>query len=153
VTPTEFVRLLRPHAERVNQRTGIPVEVMLAQAALETGWLAKPTRDMNTGRDSFNLFNIKGTGPAGSVTCRTTEYVRGQRTAVDARFRAYHSYEESFADYVRLITTNQRYAPAMAVKSNPVEFARALQRCGYATDPQYANKLISIMRRHMGVKA
>jgi peptidoglycan hydrolase FlgJ len=152
VTPTEFVRLLRPHAERVNQRTGIPVEVMLAQAALETGWLAKPTRDKTTGRDSLNLFNIKGTGPAGSVTALTTEYVRGQKVKVDAQFRAYGSYEQSFADYARLITTNKRYAPAMAVRGNPVAFAQALQQCGYATDPQYAAKLVSIMRRYMGVK-
>lgn len=150
---TEFVRLLRPHADRVQAQTGIPAPIMLAQAALETGWLAKPTRDKTTGRDSLNLFNIKGTGPAGSVTALTTEYVRGQKVKVDAQFRAYQSYEQSFADYARLITANKRYAPAMAVRGNPIEFARALQRCGYATDPQYANKLISIMRRHMGVKA
>lgn len=152
MTPTEFVRLLRPHAERVNQRTGIPVEVMLAQAALETGWLAKPTRDKTTGRDSLNLFNIKGVGPAGSVTALTTEYVRGQKVKVEAQFRAYSSYEQSFADYARLITTNKRYAPAMAVKGDPVAFARALQQCGYATDPQYAAKLVSIMRRYLGVR-
>lgn len=152
MTPQEFMKLLRPHAERVNFRTGIPTEVMLAQVALETGWLQYPTKDKHTGRDSKNLFNIKGQGPAGSVTVLTTEYIRGQKKKIEEQFRAYHSYEESFADYVRLITTNQRYAPAMAVKSNPVEFVRALQRCGYATDPKYAEKLTAIMRRYMGVK-
>lgn len=152
VKPTEFVRLLQPHAEKVNRATGIPTPVMLAQAALETGWLAKPTRDRMTGRDSLNLFGIKGVGPAGFVTCRTTEYVRGKKVNVDASFRAYRTYEESFADYARLLARNGRYAPAMAVRDSPVEFARALQRCGYATDPAYADKLVSIMRRHLGVR-
>ena len=152
MNPTEFVRLLRTHADRVQAQTGIPAPVMLAQAALETGWLAKPTRDKTTGRDSLNLFNIKGVGPAGSVTALTTEYVRGQKVKVEAQFRAYSSYEQSFADYARLITTNKRYAPAMAVKGDPVAFARALQQCGYATDPQYAAKLVSIMRRYLGVR-
>lgn len=152
MTPREFVKLLRPHAERVNQRTGIPLEVMIAQAALETGWLKYPTKDRHTGRDSKNLFNIKGQGPAGSVTILTTEYLRGERQKVEAKFRAYNSYEESFEDYAKLLSQNTRYAPAMAVRDNPIEFARQLQRCGYATDPQYADKLISIMRQHLGVR-
>lgn len=152
MTPQEFAKLLRPHAERVHARTGIPVEIMIAQAALETGWLKYPTRDKLSGRDSRNLFNIKGKGPAGSVTILTTEYVRGERQKVEAAFRAYNSYEESFDDYARLLTSNPRYAPAMAVRSDPAAFAQALQRCGYATDPQYAAKLVSIMRRYLGVR-
>ena len=73
--PEEFVELLRPHAERVFEETGIPVEIMLAQAALETGWLQKTVRDKRTGQDSLNLFNIKGEGPAGSVTVDVVEYI------------------------------------------------------------------------------
>ena len=149
--PEEFFELLRPHAEKVFEETGIPVEIMLAQAALETGWLKNPIRDKYTGKEAFNLFNIKGEGPAGSVMANDIDYIKGKKVHVEAEFRAYNSYEESFADYASLLTEAQRYAPALAVRDDPVTFAWELQRAGYATDPNYANKLISIMQRHMGV--
>ncbi|MGB4338918.1 MAG: glucosaminidase domain-containing protein [Bacillota bacterium] len=147
--PRDFVRLLKPHADMVHQRTGIPVEVMLAQAALETGWLTRTVKDRVTGRDSLNLFNIKGEGPAGSVTASVVEYVKGRKVWQDARFRAYNSYEESFEDYASLIAEAPRYAPAMAVRDNPVAFAWQLQSSGYATDPNYAKKLVAVMQQNI----
>jgi len=149
--PEEFVELLRPHAERVFEETGIPVEIMLAQAALETGWLQKTVRDKRTGQDSLNLFNIKGEGPAGSVTVDVVEYIKGRKTWQQAQFRAYNDYGESFSDYASLIAQAERYASAMAVRDDPVAFAWQLQSTGYATDPKYAQKLVSIMKRYMGV--
>ncbi|HBK61308.1 MAG TPA: flagellar assembly peptidoglycan hydrolase FlgJ, partial [Firmicutes bacterium] len=102
MTPEEFVELLRPHAERVFDETGIPVEIMLAQAALETGWLGKTVRDKRTGQDSLNLFNIKGEGPTGSVTVDVVEYSKGRKVWQEAQFRAYNDYAESFSDYASL---------------------------------------------------
>ncbi|MEA4882384.1 MAG: glucosaminidase domain-containing protein [Clostridia bacterium] len=151
MTPDEFVQLLMPHAERVHETTGIPVEVMLAQAALETGWLSAPVRDKATGKEALNLFNIKGQGPAGYVVHNDHEYPKGKKIVVEAQFRAYNSYEESFSDYAQLIANSPRYASAMAVRDDPIAFAWELQRCGYATDPKYAEKLTAIMRRHMRV--
>lgn len=64
-------------------------------------------------------------------------------------FRAYSSYEESFADYARLIGNSPRYE-TVAQARNEVEAARRIQNSGYATDPQYAQKLIGIMNQLRG---
>lgn len=149
MNPIEFIELLGPHASKVNVETGIPVEAMLAQAALETGWLSRTVRDRYTGDDSMNLFNIKGEGPAGSVVTGVVEYSQGKKVWQDAQFRAYNSYEESFSDYASLIVESSRYAPAMAVRDDPIAFAWQLQQCGYATDPGYARKLVAIMRQYI----
>jgi flagellar protein FlgJ len=58
-----------------------------------------------------------------------------------AKFRAYDSYEDSFKDYARLITTTPRYAQASQQLDSPQAFASGLQKAGYATDPNYATKL------------
>lgn len=147
--PREFVRFLRHHADRAHADTGIPVEIMLAQAALETGWLTRTIKDRVTGVDSMNLFNVKGTGPAGSVVASVIEYVKGRKVWQDARFRAYGSYDESFDDYAMLIAEAPRYSAAMAAKDDPVAFAWQLQAGGYATDPHYAKKVLSVMQKNI----
>ncbi len=147
--PSEFVSFLRHEAERAQADTGIPVEIMLAQAALETGWLTRTVKDRVTGTDSKNLFNIKGKGPAGWVTTSVIEYVKGRKVWQDARFRAYNSYEESFEDYATLIAEAPRYAAAMAAKDDPIAFAWQLQAAGYATDPHYARKVLSVMHKNI----
>lgn len=143
---TDFINSVLPGAMAIQKRTSIPAAVMIAQAIQETGWGRYVTKDMNTGRNSYNLFNIKGSGPAGYVTARTWEVYNGKTVTINANFRAYHNYEESFNDYAALIAGTKRYAPAMAVKHNPEEFARKIHQCGYATDPNYSKTLISIMR-------
>src|SRR5690554_1916565 len=149
VAPEDFVELLKPHAKSIQSRTGIHWAVIIAQAALETGWLIKPIVDLYTQRPSYNLFNIKGEGPAGSVKAFDMEYVNGRPQKVIDEFRAYNNYEESFEDYVRLLTENKRYESALRVGKNPEEFARKLQELGYAQDPRYAEKLIKIMRKYV----
>lgn len=136
-----------PAAKKITERFKIPWQVIVAQAVLETGWGRYISKDRKTNRDSKNLFNIKGKGPAGSVEVLTTEYYGGRPRKVVDRFRAYNTYEESFEDHAALLTQNKRYAPCMEVVDDPEEFARRLQACGYATDPKYAAKLISIMKR------
>ena len=81
-------------------------------------------------------------GPVAEVT--TTEYVGGVARKVTAKFRAYASYAESFADYARLMTNSPRYA-AVTQADTPREFAQGLQRAGYATDPAYADKLTAVI--------
>ena len=149
MAPEDFVELLKPHAKSIQSRTGIHWAVIIAQAALETGWLIKPIVDLYTRRPSYNLFNIKGEGPAGSVKAFDMEYVNGRAQKVIDKFRAYNNYEESLEDYVRLLTENKRYESALRVGENPEEFARKLQELGYAQDPLYAEKLIMIMRKYM----
>ena len=129
-------------AKKVAERTGIPAAFMVSQAALETGWGRKEILHAN-GSTSFNLFGIKAgpnwKGPVAEVW--TTEYVNGQPQRVKAQFRAYSSYEESFADYARLLQDSPRYANVMRNRTDANAFAANLQKAGYATDPAYAEKL------------
>ena len=137
-----FVQSLSATAERVAQDSGIPASFMLGQAGHETGWGKSEIKNAD-GSTSFNLFGIKaGKGWTGKVAeITTTEYIHGKAQTVTATFRAYDSYEESFRDYARLISQNPRYANAMQATGNAKDYASALQKAGYATDPQYANKL------------
>ena len=129
---------------------GVPARVILGQAALESGWGQREIKHPD-GRTSHNLFGIKaGAGWKGQVVhVLTTEYEDGVAKKVTQPFRAYSSYEESFADYARLIGNSPRYE-TVAQARNEVEAARRIQNSGYATDPQYAQKLIGIMNQLRG---
>ena len=138
----EFVALHSQAAQRAEGASGIPASFMVAQAAHETGWGKKAIR-MADGSNSFNLFGIKaGAGWKGATTqVMTTEFVAGQPKKLVQTFRAYSSYEESFADYARLMQTSPRYRDVVAQAGSAQGFAQGLQRAGYATDPAYADKL------------
>lgn len=138
----EFVRSHASAAERVAQASGIPAAYMLGQAGHETGWGKSEIRNAD-GSNSFNLFGIKaGKGWTGKVAeITTTEYVAGEPRKVVAKFRAYDSFEESFRDYAQLINNSPRYEQARAQTGSAQAYASELQKAGYATDPQYANKL------------
>jgi len=142
-TPAEFVEQLLPLAEQAGQELGVDPSVLLAQAALETGWGKFITRDATTGRSSYNLFNIKAhSGWDGdSVQVQTLEYRGGVPEKEQARFRAYDSYAESFSDYVNFLRSNPRYQQALEQGSDPARFVRELHNAGYATDPEYASKI------------
>ena len=138
----EFVRSHAHAAERVAQASGIPAAFMIGQAGHETGWGKSEIRNAD-GSNSFNLFGIKaGKGWTGKVAeITTTEYVNGTPRKVVAKFRAYDSFEESFRDYAQLITSSPRYEKARTQTGSALAYASELQKAGYATDPQYANKL------------
>ena len=136
-----FISGLRPHAEAAARELGVDPNNLIAQAALETGWgRSQP------GGNSHNLFGIKaGANWNGDrVQANTEEFAGETATRIDADFRAYGSARESVEDYVRLIRDNPRYAGAMNTGSDVQAFANALQRGGYATDPDYARKLVSV---------
>lgn len=146
----QFVSQLSGPAKAASEESGIPHQLIVAQAALESGWGQReiPTAD---GKHSYNLFGIKAgsswDGPTTSIT--TTEYVDGVAKKVQANFRVYGSYLEGIADYVKMLTTNPRYAQ-VAAANTPEEAAHALQDAGYATDPAYAKKLVSVIQKIKG---
>jgi flagellar protein FlgJ len=117
--------------------------LLLAQAALETGWGRKTIKD-GAGQESYNLFGIKAgkqwTGR--TVEVKTTEYLQGVAQTKVESFRAYASYADSFSDYAKLI--KHRYGEAMANGATAEGFGRALQAKGYATDPNYAQKIARV---------
>ncbi|NLY65052.1 MAG: flagellar assembly peptidoglycan hydrolase FlgJ, partial [Alcaligenaceae bacterium] len=141
----DFIDTMAPAANAAAARSGIPASLILSQAALESGWGKREIKDEN-GQTSYNLFGIKATGnwDGKVVHIMTTEYINGVARKVQQPFRAYDSYEESFADYAALISNNKRYRHVLTA-GNAQEAARQIQKAGYATDPQYANKLIRIM--------
>ncbi|BET12380.1 flagellar assembly peptidoglycan hydrolase FlgJ [Pandoraea sputorum] len=143
----EFVDRMATAAQNASANSGIPARFMLSQAALESGWGKREIRRAD-GSTSHNVFGIKAgknwNGP--TVEVATTEYVNGQPRKVMAKFRAYGSYDEAFADYAKLISNNPRYSSVVASANDAASFANNLQRAGYATDPQYASKLMKVMK-------
>ncbi|MCC6535467.1 MAG: flagellar assembly peptidoglycan hydrolase FlgJ [Burkholderiales bacterium] len=141
-----FVKRLWPHALEAARTTGIAPHFVLGQAALESGWGRAEIR-MADGSPSHNLFGIKaGRGWQGaSAEVMTTEYVNGAPVKTLERFRAYSSYAEAFKDYAQLLAANPRYAHVLNERSDAAAFARGLQQAGYATDPNYAEKLTRVI--------
>lgn len=141
----QFVQTLASPAQAASATTGVPAELILAQAALETGWGRHEIATRN-GANSHNLFGIKaGSHWRGETTDIVThEYINGRRTQVVDTFRVYDSFEHAFTDYASLISNNPRYAGVVQAPNAELA-ARELQRGGYATDPRYADKLVAVM--------
>ena len=142
---TDFIRTMWPHAQQAAQELGVDPHALLAQAALETGW-GKAVPCNAAGDCSFNLFGIKAGGQwsGATVNVPTLEFEEGIAVRKVERFRSYASPADSFGDYARLIRSNPRYEDAIGAGSNIASFASALQRGGYATDPDYARKLVAV---------
>ena len=144
----DFVATMLPMAEQAARRIGIDPRYLVAQAALETGW-GKSVMRQADGSSSHNLFGIKATGnwQGGQARAITSEFRDGQFVKETAAFRSYDSYQDSFHDLVTLLQSNARYKDALSAADTPEQFARELQKAGYATDPSYASKIISIARQ------
>jgi flagellar protein FlgJ len=141
-----FLQRMMPAAMQASDKSGIPVQMMLGQAALESGWGQHEIRTSD-GSSSFNLFGIKaGSNWNGKVVeVTTTEYRSGTPYKQVERFRAYDSYEQAFNDYAGLLTGNSRYGGVIQQAGNAEGFANAMQQAGYATDPHYAVKLAQVI--------
>jgi flagellar protein FlgJ len=146
-SPQSFVEALWPAADKAAQALGLPTEALLAQAALETGWGGHVMQSVN-GKSSHNLFGIKADQRWGGERVRQETLEFEQDVAVRRReyFRTYGSFEESFQDYVDFLKQNPRYADALQNTQDAAEYFKALQDAGYATDPNYAEKIVRVMR-------
>ena len=152
-SPAEFVTAMLPMAEKAAARLGVDPHYLVAQAALETGW-GKSIIKQADGTNSHNLFGIKAHGGwlGESANVVTHEYRNGVKGQERADFRSYASFEQSFDDYVDFLHDNGRYQQALTSTANPDSFFRELQQAGYATDPQYANKVSQIARKLISAK-
>lgn len=150
----EFMTQMLPYAQQAASALGVDANLLLAQAALETGWGQSVIKN-GQGESSFNLFNIKANkawqGKQAKVM--TLEYDGGVARKEMAGFRSYNSYKDSFDDYVNLIRSNPRYSEALKNTSNPAQYMHELQQAGYATDPRYAEKVMSIYNRQTAGQA
>ncbi|MFM0755216.1 flagellar assembly peptidoglycan hydrolase FlgJ [Paraburkholderia strydomiana] len=143
-----FVDKLAAPAQAASAATGIPARFIIGQAALESGW-GKSEIKKADGSTSHNVFGIKATKDwtGKTVSTLTTEYVNGKPQRVVEKFRAYDSYQEAMTDYASMLKGNPRYAQVINSAHDVKGFATGMQRAGYATDPHYAKKLMSIMQK------
>ncbi|CAG4905939.1 flagellar assembly peptidoglycan hydrolase FlgJ [Paraburkholderia gardini] len=143
-----FVDRLAAPAQAASEATGIPARFIIGQAALESGWGKSEIKKVD-GSTSHNVFGIKATKDwtGKTVSTVTTEYVHGKPQRVVEKFRAYDSYEDAMTDYASMLKSNPRYAQVLNSSHDVNGFATGMQRAGYATDPHYARKLISIMQK------
>ncbi len=141
-SPQDFITTLWPIAQKVARDMDVEPKAIMAQAALETGW-GKHIIHQADGSNSHNLFGIKAdrrwNGDVAKVS--TLEYRDGLAKKELAPFRVYDSYESSLKDYAHFIQGSERYQGALKNGQNIKAYSEGLQKGGYATDPNYANKI------------
>ncbi len=142
----EFVSAVLPTIRRVAVSLGVNPLGLLAQAALETGWGKRMARTAD-GSPSLNMFGIKaGEGWNGArAVADTVEFSGGVATQRRSVFRAYGSIEESVSDFANLLSSSPRYREAVAAGTNAQAYVQSIAKSGYATDPDYGNKLNRIL--------
>ena len=143
--PQQFIALLLAPAQATQAVTGIPASFTIAQAAVESGWGTSQQC-----LQDFNYFGIKAIGGWTGETqnWETREVINGQSVMVNAAFRKYPDLTAGLEDHAAFLTGNERYAPAFQHKDDSIAFAQAVAAAGYATDPHYAQTIISIIQAH-----
>lgn len=142
----EFILSVAPGARESQRQTGVPASVTLAQAILESDWgRSKLTVEA---KNLFGIKALRGAGTAGVYHINTWEVIDGENVTVMAAFKAYTTLADSIVDHGRWFIENSRYRRALQVKDDPRAFARAINEAGYATDPNYAPKLIALMDKY-----
>ncbi|MSR16638.1 MAG: flagellar assembly peptidoglycan hydrolase FlgJ [Methylococcaceae bacterium] len=141
----DFVKQLQPFAQQAAKDLGIDPNALLAQAALESGWGNSLIKNAD-GSNSYNLFNIKAdrSWRGKQALVSALEFDQGIARRVSSGFRSYASFQESFNDYANFIKNNPRYDSAVTKTDNVGQYMRELQHAGYATDPNYADKVMHI---------
>ncbi|WP_459200528.1 flagellar assembly peptidoglycan hydrolase FlgJ [Pseudomonas tremae] len=144
----QFVETMLPLAKEAAARIGVDPVMLVAQAALETGW-GKSIMRQQDGSSSHNLFGIKAAGSWKGAEARaiTSEFRDGKMVKETADFRSYGSYADSFHDLVSLLQNNNRYKEVVNSADKPEQFVKELQKAGYATDPDYASKISQIAKQ------
>ena len=149
-SPKEFVESLWPSAKSAAMMLGTNPEILLAQAALETNW---GNKILPQGKDAstHNLFNIKADNAwtKKTTTLDSLEQKHGVLVKEKSTFRSYDSFAESFLDYAKFLKLNNRYTEALTKAANPQQFVKALQNAGFATDTNYAEKILKIFSSPM----
>lgn len=146
-SPVAFIRSLLPAARKAASSLGLDPLALIAQAALETGWGKRMIKTAG-GDNSYNLFGIKASRnwQGDTAVVDTLEYRQGVAKKEQAKFRAYASPEHSLQDYTEFIGNSLRYQQAVAAAKEPAAYFSELQAAGYATDPNYAQKIMSVFK-------
>lgn len=142
-----FIKKIGPIAKQVDKSYDLLPSITIAQACLESNY-----GQSDLSQKYNNLFGVKGTNPNTSAILTTKEYVKGKWINVKARFQIYDSYEASIRAHARLFQNgtswnHKQYQHVLAAKDYRKQ-AKALVTDGYATDPNYADKLINLIEQY-----
>ena len=149
LTPTQqdYLRQALPAAVAESQQYGVPVSVALGQSILESGWGGSTLSSRYN-----NYFGIKCSTSSpyqsGCINMGSGEYLHSSYQIISSSFRTYGSRTDSFLDHGYFLTHNSRYGGAFAHTDDPDRFIREVARAGYATDPNYAQKVINLMNAY-----
>ncbi|MDW5417379.1 glucosaminidase domain-containing protein [Iodobacter sp. CM08] len=141
-----FIMEMLPYAREASAKLGVASDILLAHAALESGW-GKAVINQANGQSAFNLFGIKAAGAWRGLRADvlTTEFENGAALKKIDQFRAYPDYRSAFQDYTSFFSESKRFRPAMGSGNSAEAFTSALVKGGYATDPAYAEKLLKVV--------
>lgn len=141
-----FIKAIAPEAQAMQNQYHIKASITMAQAILESNWGTSKLASQY-----HNLFGIKGTGP-NSKLMTTKEYTKGKWIVIKDRFKVYPSWSASIKDHTQLMLNGTQYKQENYEKvikaKNYREAAQALQDANYATDPDYASKLINVIKTY-----
>ncbi|HZG72218.1 MAG TPA: glucosaminidase domain-containing protein [Chondromyces sp.] len=134
-----------PDAQKIQKETGVHASIILGQIILESSGSYNGLSGL--AYEAKNLFGVKGTGTAGSVYMNTTEYINGQKIITKAQFAKYKTYYDSMLDHAHLLL-KPRYQKYLKDAATIVDYAQGIHKAGYATDPNYASKLVKIIYQY-----
>jgi flagellum-specific peptidoglycan hydrolase FlgJ len=142
--PQDFISLIGVAAKASAKLSSVPASFTVAQAALESAW-----GESLLARQGKNLFGVKAdpSWKCEVLTINTREFLRGKWVTVPARWRKYTDWQACMDDHAAFLHQNRRYAPCFQCTTGDA-FARAVAKAGYATDPDYAGKLVSIITQY-----
>ncbi|KRK59347.1 Exo-glucosaminidase LytG [Lentilactobacillus hilgardii] len=144
----KFINKLAPQAQLLQGQYNVLPSVTLAQAILESNWGTSQLSNKYN-----NLFGVKAqSSNTKSVYLDTQEYVDGRYVTVKARFEVYDSWNDSLAEHAKLLAYGTKWNPDqyrdVVSANNYVQAAQGLEKDGYATDPTYTEKLISLIKNY-----
>ncbi len=147
-SPSEFVKMIESSAQKAANKLGVDKNLLMAQAALETGWGKYILAD-KSGQSSNNLFNIKASRDwnGEKISVKSLEFINNTFKPLQSSFRSYANISQSFDDYTNFILNNQRYEKAVKSAADPENFIESIHKAGYATDPDYSKKVLEIFKR------
>lgn len=146
----QFIDKVAPLAINDMRKTGVPASLTIAQAILESG-----DGNSTLAQQANNLFGMKGKGPAGSIRLPTKEYKNGEWITIHTDFRKYNNWAESVTDHSNLFLNGVSWNKDLyrgVIGVDGVTAAREVAKAGYATDPNYAQKLINLITEHQLIK-
>ncbi|WP_412990448.1 glycoside hydrolase family 73 protein [Pediococcus siamensis] len=143
----KFIKTIAPYAQKMHRRYGILPSITIAQAILESDWgTSQLSKSYN------NYFGIKGTIYQTTKEMKTQEFVNGKWITVTARFRVYNNWQDSVKDHTLLFVNgtnwNRNQYQSVLQAKNYKAAAQALYTAGYATDPDYPEKLINLIQTY-----